>query len=179
VVSEFVQAIAGPTAALVATVLILWVAFASVFSATLGYSRVPYAAAEDGAFFKVFAKLHPTKHFPYVSLLFLGSVAFVFSLLFKLKEVIDAILAMRILIQFIGQTIGLILLVKKKGMRSFSWKMPLYPLPALLGICIWLYIFLSTGTKMMLSGIAVILIGAIVFFVIAKRKRQWPFDKND
>ncbi|MFX5583018.1 amino acid permease, partial [Acinetobacter baumannii] len=86
-----------------------------VFSATLGYSRVPYAAAADGAFFKVFAKLHPTKKFPYVSLLFLGSVAFVFSLLFKLKEVIDAILAMRILIQFIAQAIGLMLLVKRKG----------------------------------------------------------------
>jgi len=178
VVSEFIQVIAGPTAAVIATVLILWVAFASVFSATLGYSRVPYAAAKDGAFFSIFAKVHPTKHFPYISLLILGSIAFVFSLLFKLKEVIDAILAMRILIQFIGQTIGLILLVKRRGMKSFSWKMPLYPLPALLAIIFWLFIFCSTGIKMMLSGIAVILIGAIVYFIIAKKKQQWPFGKE-
>ncbi|HRI20504.1 MAG TPA: amino acid permease, partial [Panacibacter sp.] len=77
VVSDYVQVLAGPIAATVITALILWVAFASVFSATLGYSRIPYAAAKDGAFFSVFAKLHPTKNFPYVSLLGLGSVAFI------------------------------------------------------------------------------------------------------
>jgi len=163
VVSEFIQTLAGSTAAKMATVLILWVAFASVFSATLGYSRIPYAAAADGAFFKVFAKLHPTKHFPHVSLLFLGAVAFLFSLLFKLKDVIDAILAMRILIQFIGQSIGLMLLMKQKGKKHFAWVMPLFPLPAIVAILMWAYIFFSTGTKMMLGGLLVIALGLIAF----------------
>lgn len=147
VVSEFVQQLSGSTSATVATILILWVAFASVFSATLGYSRIPYAAAKDGAFFSIFAKLHPTKHFPHFSLLILGGIAFVFSLLFKLRDVIDAILAMRILIQFIGQGVGLLLLVKRKGKAHFAWRMPLYPLPAILAILIWGYIFFSTGEK--------------------------------
>jgi len=168
VVSLFIQRIAGPTYATIATVLILWVAFASVFSATLGYSRVPYAAALDGAFFKSFAKLHPTKNFPYISLLFLGGVAFVFSLLFKLKEVIDAILAMRILVQFIGQAIGLMLLVKRKGKDSFVWKMPLYPIPAVIVILAWAFIFYSTGTKMMLGGVTVITLGIVAFYIKKK-----------
>ena len=175
VVSEFIQTLAGKTAATIATCLILWVAFASVFSATLGYSRVPYAAAKDGAFFKVFAKLHPTKHFPYISLLFLGAVAFVFSLLFRLGDVIDAILAMRILIQFIGQSIGLILLVKKKGLKHFAWKMPLYPLPALLAVCMWGFIFYSTGNKMMMGGATVITLGIIAYLLKANRNKEWPF----
>lgn len=179
VVSEFVQTLAGKTAATVATALILWVAFASVFSATLGYSRVPYAAAKDGAFFAIFAKLHPTKHFPYISLLFLGAVAFVFSLFFRLGDVIDAILAMRILIQFIGQTIGLILLVKQKGLKHFAWRMPLYPLPALLGICIWGFIFFSTGNKMMLGGITVITLGVIAYLLKSNRNKEWPFVNNE
>ena len=165
VVSLFIQRLFGGTFATIATILILWVAFASVFSATLGYSRVPYAAAVDGAFFKPFARLHPTKNFPYISLLFLGSVAFVFSLLFKLKDVIDAILAMRILIQFIGQAIGLILLVMRKGKAHFAWKMPLYPFPALLAIAMWAFIFYSTGTKMMLGGLTVISLGIIAYFI--------------
>jgi len=175
VVSEFVQTIAGTTAAKFATALILWVAFASVFSATLVYSRIPYAAAKDGAFFSVFAKLHPTKHFPHVSLLVLGAVAFVFSLLFRLKDVIDAILAMRILIQFVGQAIGLMLLAKQKGKHFFAWRMPLYPLPALIAIAIWLFIFCSTGSKMMLSGLTVITLGIIVFFIKASKNKEWPF----
>ncbi|NCI46901.1 APC family permease [Sediminibacterium soli] len=175
VVSEFIQSLAGSAAARIATGLILWVAFASVFSATLGYSRIPYAAASDGAFFSVFAKLHPTKHFPHVSLLFLGAVAFVFSLLFKLRDVIDAILAMRILVQFIGQGIGLLLLVKRKGRQHFAWRMPLYPLPVLLAIGIWGYIFFSTGQKMMLGGLIVILLGLAAYLIKAKRNREWPW----
>ncbi|MEO7530652.1 MAG: amino acid permease [Sediminibacterium sp.] len=175
VVSEFVQQLSGSTAATIATVLILWVAFASVFSATLGYSRVPYAAASDGAFFKIFAKLHPTKHFPHISLLFLGGIAFVFSLLLKLHDVINAILAMRILIQFIGQGIGLVLLVKRKGKQHFAWRMPLYPLPVVLAILIWGYIFFSTGEKMMMGGLTVIVLGIIAYLLKAKRNSEWPF----
>ena len=41
----------------------LWTAFASVFSLLLGYSRVPYAAALEGNYFKAFAKVHPTTGF--------------------------------------------------------------------------------------------------------------------
>ncbi len=175
VVSEFVQSLSGSTAANIATGLILWVAFASVFSATLGYSRIPYAAASDGAFFKIFAKLHPTKHFPHVSLLVLGGVAFVFSLLLKLRDVIDAILAMRILIQFIAQGIGLLWLVKRKGKQHFAWRMPLYPLPVILAILIWGYIFFSTGEKMMLGGVSVIVLGVIAYLIKSKRNKEWPW----
>lgn len=178
VVSEFVQHLSGSTSANVATVLILWVAFASVFSATLGYSRVPYAAASDGAFFKIFARLHPDKHFPHISLLFLGGIAFVFSLLFKLRDVIDAILAMRILIQFIGQGIGLLWLVKRKGKKHFAWRMPLYPLPVILAILIWGYIFFSTGQKMMMGGLTVIILGVIAYLIKAKRNKEWPFENQ-
>src|SRR4051812_2751721 len=168
VLSLYMHQLAGSTAAKIITCLILWVAFASVFSATLGYSRIPYAAAVDGAFFKVFAKVHPTKNFPHVSLLVLGGIAFIFSLLFKLSEVISAILAMRILIQFIGQAIGLILLRKTRGKATFPYKMPLFPLPVYIAIAIWLFILYSTGLKMATYGLIVIALGAIVFFVKAR-----------
>jgi fructoselysine transporter len=175
VLSVFMKELAGTTAATIITCLILWVAFASVFSATLGYSRIPYAAAADGAFFKVFAKLHPTKHFPYVSLLVLGSIAFVFSLLFRLSEVISAILAMRILIQFIGQAIGLLLLRKARAKTDFPYKMPLFPIPVYLAIAIWLFILYKTGLQMASYGLIVITLGLIVFFIKAKVNKEWPF----
>ena len=170
VVSDYIKALYGPTAGAFATILILMVAFASLFSATLGYSRIPYAAAQDRSFFPFFNELHPRLHFPHRSLLVLGGIAFVFSLLFRLKEVIDGILAMRILIQFIGQAIGLLLLFKRKGKSFFPWKMPFYPLPLFLAIIIWVGIFFSTGTKMMLSGLIVISLGLIAYFVAKKLK---------
>ena len=178
VISVFMQHLAGNTAATVVTYLILWVAFASVFSATLGYSRIPYAAAVDGAFFKVFAKLHPTRQFPHISLLFLGGVAFVFSLLFKLSDVISAILAMRILIQFIGQAIGLLILRKTRPAETFPYKMPLFPLPIYTAIILWIGILFATGLKMMLIGLAVIVLGMLVYFIKAKRNKEWPFNNT-
>ena len=175
VISEFMEVLMGHAAATIVTCLILWVAFASVFSATLGYSRIPYAAAEDGEFFKIFAKLHPTKNFPYISLLFLGSIAFIFSLLFKLSDAISAILAMRIMIQFIGQAIGLIILRNSRRPVEFPYKMPLFPLPVILAIAMWLFILISTGSKLMTSGLVVISLGAIVYFIKAKIQKEWPF----
>ena len=175
IVSTFVERIYGSKAAAIATVLILWIAFSSLFSAMLGYSRIPYAAAVDGTFFKVFSRVHPKKKFPTVSLLTLGAIAFVFSLLFRLKEVISAILAMRILIQFVGQAVGILLLRRRKPAEFFPFKMWLYPLPALIAIIMWLGLFFSTGMFFAIGGITVILIGIIVFIIRAKLKNDWPF----
>ncbi len=178
VVSVFVQHLMGSKAANIATCLILWVAFASVFSATLGYSRIPYAAAIDNSFFTIFGKLHPTKNFPYVSLLFLGGVAFIFSLLFRLGDIINAILAMRILIQFIGQGIGLLILRRSKNGQEFPYKMPFFPVPVYIAIAMWLFVFFSTGSKMIIGGLIVIGTGMIVYFIKAKIQNDWPFRKN-
>jgi fructoselysine transporter len=174
VISLFMQELAGPKAATIVTCLILIVAFASVFSATLGYSRIPYAAAVDGAFFKIFARVHPQGNFPYVSLLFLGGIALVFSLLFKLSDIISAILAMRILVQFIGQAAGLLMLRKTKR-KDFPYKMPFFPWPVYMAIIMWIAILISTGIKMVAAGVAVIAAGVVVFFVKAKVEKHWPF----
>src|SRR6202022_4047261 len=103
-----------------------------------GYSRVPYSAALDGNFFPVFARLHPKKKFPHVSLLFLGGLTFLFALLLKLRTVIAAVLASRLIIQFIGQAVGVMLLRRRWPPERLPFKMWFYPLPALLTIAGWL-----------------------------------------
>ncbi len=178
IVSIFIKTLYGDAAANIATVLILWVALASLFAVMLGYSRVPYAAATDGAFFKIFAKLHPTKNFPYISLLFLAALAFIFSMLFKMKHVIDAILAMRILLQFIGQAIGVVLLRKRIGTANLPYKMPAYPLPVILAVFLWILVFMSTGTDVIGYFVAVFGCGIIVYLIKSFFQKQWPFHKK-
>lgn len=173
-VSTFVETISGPLAGRVATLLVLWIAFASIFAALLGYSRVPYAAALDGSFFAVFARVHPEKKFPYVSLLFLGGVAFVSSLLFKLSTVIAAILATRLLVQFIGQAVGILALHRRWPPERFPFKMWFYPLPALLTTCGWAALFWATGSARK-WGVLVIALGLAAFLLRAREMRQWPF----
>jgi fructoselysine transporter len=175
VVSIFIERLYGSFAANTITVMILWVALASLFAVMLGYSRVPYAAAADGAFFKIFAKLHPVKNFPYVSLLVLAAFAFVFSLLFRMEDVISAVLAMRIMVQFVAQAIGVMLLRKNNGTKQLAYKMPLYPLPVILAIIIWLFVFYATGLHIILSFLVVFGSGLIVYFIYARLQQQWPF----
>ena len=175
IVSTFIEMLYGPFWAKVATAMILWIAFASLFSVLLGYSRVPYAAAVDGNFFSVFGRLHPTRRFPHVSLLALGAAGFVFSLLFRLSEVISAVLAMRILVQFVGQAIGVIVLRRRWPAERLPFKMWLFPLPAVLAILGWMAIFLSTGRKLTLAALGVMMLGVLAFGIRARALGEWPF----
>jgi fructoselysine transporter len=177
VVSTFIERLHGSGWAMFATSLILVTALGSVFAAMLGYSRVPYAAALDGNFFPIFARVHPTKHFPYISLLALGAAAMVFSLLFSLFSVIRAILAMRCIIQFIGQGVGLILLRRRWGSERLPFRMWLYPLPVAVAIIGWMGIFISTGRTPMLASLAAATAGILVYLGRARWMRQWPFEE--
>ena len=173
IVSEFMEKIYGHRAAMVATILILWVAFASLFAVVLGYSRVPYAAAVDGHFFPIFARLHPEKSFPYVSLLFIGALGFLFSINLRLDQAISAILAMRILVQFVAQAIGVVILRRREGTAHLPFRMWLYPLPVILSVGIWLFVWFSTG-KAALFGLLLSSIGVGVFFLTRGRWTKIP-----
>lgn len=165
VVSLYFEHIYNHTIAQVATLLVLCIALASLFSVILGYSRIPYAAAKNGDFFPVFAKVHPKYHFPHISLLALGGLAFVFSLLFKMKEVITAIIVMRILIQFISQTVGVIAWHYHKPDAVRPYKMPLFPVPAIISILIWLFLLLMSDGIYIAFALIIIASGIILFFI--------------
>lgn len=163
-VSSFMEHLFGGSAAVIVTVLILCIALSSLFAVVLGYSRVPYAAAVDGNFFKTFSKLHPTKEFPYISLIVLCAVGFLFSLIFKLENAIKAILAMRIIVQFIGQSVGVVLLRERYGTKELPFKMWLFPVPIILSIAVWIFLFWSTG-KFAFWGIGIAAAGILVYFM--------------
>ena len=131
VVSVMMERLYGPWAGRIAALLIMWTALASVFSLLLGYSRVPYAAARDGNYFRAFARVHPEFHIPDVSLIALGIVASLFCFL-RLVDVIAALVVIRIMIQFLLQTIGVIVLRVKRPDLPRPFRMWFYPVPALL-----------------------------------------------
>lgn len=170
-VSSFMQQLYGREAGIVVTVLILCIAFSSLFAVVLGYSRVPYAAAVDGNFFKPFARLHSTKNFPYVSLIVLCALGFLFSMIFKLSDVISSILAMRIIVQFIGQGVGVVMLRKKFGTEGLPYKMWLFPLPVIISVAIWIFLFISTEW-FALWGSLIALAGTGVFFLTRRRESE-------
>ena len=156
------------------TLMVLWTAFGSVFALLLGYSRIPYAAAQDGYFFKVFARLHPTKNFPHISLLVIGTISIVCSFL-SLQTVIDALLATRILVQFIGQVLAVMLLRKRAPELERPYRMWLYPVPALTALAGWLFLFASADTTLKNYAALTLLLGFVFFLIWSRYTQRWPF----
>ena len=166
----------GPGAAQLVTVLILWTAFASIFSVLLGSSRIPYAAALDGNFFRAFARLHPKERFPQVSLVVIGCTAAVFSL-FSLAAVVKTLIVIRVVVQFLGQTAGLLLLRRYRRDLPRPFRMWAYPLPAVVSVLLWIYIFV-TQTNYILWAVALLVAGLGAFLLHARSRREWPFEER-
>jgi amino acid transporter len=176
--SVFMQAVYGHWAAVLLTVMILFTAFASVFALMLGYSRIPYAAARDGLFFGWFGTLHAKGEFPHRSLLLVGVLAAIASF-FNLGDIITGLMVARILVQFVGHTIGLFVLRKTQPQVKLPFRMWLYPLPAILALAGWLYVFLSPafepgGWKFMAFAFTTICAGIAGYFILARKKHMWP-----
>ncbi len=178
IVSIFMEKVYGPRVATFFTLMIVWTAFGSVFALLLGYSRIPYAAAIDGYFFKAYGRLHPTKNFPYVSLLVLGVISVV-ACLFSLGVVIDALIATRIVVQFIGQVAGLIRLRRTRPDMPRPYRMWLYPLPALIALLGWLFIFVTTDPRVIAFGLGILALGVGCFLIWSKKQQAWPFSTAD
>jgi amino acid transporter len=174
VVSIFMEKIYGKTAASFFTAAILWTAFGSVFALLLGYSRIPYAAANDGYFFRVFGRLHPRRPFPYVSLLVVGLIAIACSFL-SLGLVIDALVTTRILIQFMGQIGAVALLRRRKPGMTRPYRMWLYPLPSLVALGGWIFVFATSEPRVILFGLGTLAVGLVFFVIWSWRVRRWPF----
>ena len=174
IVSTFMERIYGSRVASIFTLLVLWTAFGSVFALLLGYSRIPYAAAESGYFFRAFAKLHPTRNFPYVSLLVIGAFSIIAGF-FTLGTVIDALIVTRILVQFMGQVVGVVLLRRRAPDLPRPFRMWLYPLPALVALLGWIFVFATTPVQVILFGVGVLVLGCAAFLVWSARTRRWPF----
>src|SRR4051812_11742529 len=165
VASDLMLHLHGPIAARLVTLLIIWTAAASTFAALLGYSRVPYAAARAGHFFRGLARTHPTGDFPHRSLLLISALA-TLACLAHLETVITALLTSRILIQFVGQ-IATVFYLRRSPQRleRMPFRMRLFPLPALIALAGWLYVFGTSGGRVIAYGLGSLALGMVVFAV--------------
>jgi amino acid transporter len=178
-VADIANSAFGSVAGRLMAALIIWTAFSSVFSLLLGYSRVPYAAACDGNFFRFLAVVHTKHGIPHRSLVALGVVASCFCF-FSLAQVITMLVITRILLQFIPQQVGVMLLRVQRPELARPFKMPLYPLPPL--VAMGGFVFLLVNRSHALGSLAVAaaigLSGTVIYLVRARRRGQWPFDDS-
>lgn len=159
---------AGRIAGMAMTALILFVSASSLYALILGYSRVPYAAAKDGNFFRVFAHVHPTKHFPDVSLATIGLIAIPFCF-FSLGQIVSWLVQVQILLQFIWQCAAVVLLRRYRPDVPQPFTMALYPWPAVLSGGLWLFIFLTGPMDGIVFSFAFLVAGVVAYAAFSRR----------
>ncbi len=175
IVSAFMERLHGKKVAMAFTVMVLWTCVGSCFALLLGYSRIPYAAAKDGIFFRIFARLHPTGRFPHVSLLLIGALAIAAGFL-KFSVVLDTLVALRIVVQFLGQVVAVVLLRRHRPGMKRPFRMWLYPLPLVVATAGWLFVFATLDTAVLKFTGAAMAAGVGAFLGWSRWNRTWPFD---
>jgi amino acid transporter len=161
----------GHAAAIIISLLIMWTAFASVAALLLGYSRAPYAAAVDGNYFRAFGRLHARYGFPYVSLLALGAAAMLFCF-FNLAQVIAALVAVRIVLQYVLQQVGVMVLRWRRPTLERPFRMWFYPLPPLIALSGFLFLLISRkgAERELLFAAIVAVTGTLLYVLRASRQ---------
>jgi len=169
--AKFMQHIHGSWATTLVTVLLMWCCFGSAFAGLLGYSRIPYGAARNGHFFAVFARVHPGERIPHFSLLLVGGLM-LFWTFFDLQTIINALIVTRIIEQFLGQVVGVMILRHRRPDLYRPYKMWLYPLPCLLALVGWLYVYVSSGWLYIMLGLGTLASGVVAFLIWSKHQRR-------
>ena len=176
IASTYIERLYGSSAAKLMTVMILWIAFSSVFSVLLGYTRFPFRAAEDDNFFTVFGRLHPKGGFPTVALVVMGLIASLFSLL-DLREVIGSLIATRVLLLFLPQTIAFFVLRRKAPEMKRPFRMWLYPIPGIISIAGWLGVLATSEPRSLIFAAGTFVAGSALYGYRSKTRGEWPFEK--
>jgi amino acid transporter len=174
IVSDLMQRVYGSMVAKVMTAFVLFTTFASLFAVLLGYSRVPYAAAVDGRFFSAFGRLHPTRNFPWVSLLFIGITSAVASLL-NLSDLITALVVIQVLVQFMAQVVAVTMIRRYRPDIQRPFHMWFYPVTSVIAFAGWAFILAASGMRFILWGIALIAVGIGAYLWRARVQAEWPF----
>jgi amino acid transporter len=163
IAGAFMTKLHGKQAAAGFTLLIIWTCLAGLFAMTLGYSRILYAAAKNGDFFAPFARLHPTKGYPWAALGLLSLLTAIFCF-FQLQVVIQGAVTVRIVVQFIGQIVALHV-VRRAGTHPLPFRMWLYPLPSLIALAGWLFLLGTSSSPLLLLLLGVYASGIAVFVI--------------
>jgi amino acid transporter len=175
VVSEFIGKLHGPRAASVMTGLILAATLGGIFTMSLGYSRILYAAGAEGNFFKIFGRVHPKGRFPTVSLLAINALAIPLCW-FSLERLLSALMIIQIVFQFIPQIFAVfaIRLYRKDIHRPYG--MRLYPVPALVAVIGWIYVAATPDQRQYLgTALILLLLGLSAYLLRARVVKSWPF----
>ncbi|GAA3523458.1 APC family permease [Amycolatopsis ultiminotia] len=168
----------GSAAAKVVTVFIVVAAIGSVFAGLLGGSRVPFEAARDKVFLPWFGKLHKRLNMPTAGVLTMGLITAIGSL-FTLTDVINAAVTVLVLIQSLAQVAAIWVLRRRRPNLQRPYRQWLYPVPTIIALAGWVYIYVSATTLSILLSVGWIVLGLLAYLGYAAAEKTWPFGPKE
>jgi len=168
------QMVTGPWgAALVSAVMALSI-FVTLNGTIMSGARIPFAAAQDGLFFRRMADIHPKFQSPSTSLVVQALLTTVLLLAVgRFQQLFELAIFAEWLFYMITATT--IFYYRRKGSQSATYRVWAYPVvPALFVIAagVLLYYSYAENLKNSLLGTAVILLGIPLHFLWRPRRRQ-------
>jgi amino acid transporter len=177
IASDFIARVHGASLASLMTALILVIALSSLYANLLTFSRVPFAAASEGRFFRVFARVHPTAHFPSFSVLYMGTASAICCLL-ELDALINIVTILYLMIAAVPMVPAVTLLRERRPDIKRPFRMWLYPLPSMVALAGWIFVITTSGWKYVASGAGVMAAGTVAYLWRARRAGEWPFEQR-
>jgi amino acid transporter len=99
--------------------------------------------------------------------------------LFTLQSILNALVAISIVVQFIGGIGALIILRRKQPELRRPYRQWLYPVPCIIALVGWVYIFVSAGWSAIELAIVWTILGVIAYLIWARYEKVWPFGPKE
>jgi len=138
---------------------------------------VPFAAASDGRFFRVFARVHPTAHFQSFSVIYMGAAAAVCCLL-DLDALINTVTVLYLMLAAVPMVPAVTALRVRRPDVARPFRMWLYPLPSIIAMCGWIFVIATSGWTYIAACFGVIAVGIAAYLWRARKSAEWPFEKE-
>jgi len=184
IMSTFCEKMIGRKFAIFFTFVVIYCIYGSCFSLMLGFAQIPYAASKAGMFLELFAHEHPTKGFADYSLLFMGFFTCIFCFV-DLAIVIEGMMTTTIITMFLSNSLSLAYHRWTQPDCDRPYEMPLYPLPLIIQVVMFSFIFLTSdnwiftgGNPLLELGLLFLVLGSFAFLIQSKQLGEWPFDTH-
>ena len=173
VAAEMMQRVEGPVGAALVSVAAMISIFAALNGSILAGSRVPFAAARDGLFFRSAARVHPAFRTPGVSILMLSAWSSLLVLSGKYEELYNFVIFGSWILYAMACASVFVLRRKRPDLprpyRTLGY--PVVPMLFLAGAAILETTTLWDNPVQSIEGIVLILIGLPFYFYWSRRSR--------
>lgn len=173
VAADVAQVVMGSAGAVFVSVTVMVSTFGTLNAVLLTSPRVFFAMADDGLFFPVFARVHPSRGTPFISVILVAALGCAFVLIGTFESLADAFVTA--FLPFYALAVAAVFRLRGRPGYAPSFRVPLYPVVPALFVLSVLYLLgnaiLQPGSRTAtLAVLGVVALGAPVYYLTLGRR---------